>query len=87
MEDKYISDKQFIEHILPDHYTLDEYVPGAIWCRSNEGLEADEWDKVFASVKDHFGDRFREVYHNVNYMHKHFCVYYKAFVNLRPQQV
>lgn len=80
MEDKYVSDRQFLEHILPSHYIIGETVPGAIWCGSQYGIGADEWDTIFTSIQKHFGDRFREVYHTTNHMHKRFCVYYKSFI-------
>jgi hypothetical protein len=87
-EEEYVSDRQFLDHILPGHYIVSESVAGAIWCRSSVGIDADRWDMTFKAIENHFGERFREVFHRTCYLHKHFCVYYKTSNSIThtPQQ-
>lgn len=36
-----------------------------------------EWSKIFRAIKNHFGERFQEVYHNTCTNHVDFTIYLK----------
>jgi hypothetical protein len=74
---EYYSPRQFVECLLPDHYTVKESLTGRITCQSSIGIEDEqEWDKVFATIKQHFSYSFKEVHHWTCYCHKRFTIYY-----------
>ena len=80
------NDLQFVRSILPDHYTVQEgKKKGSIHCKSEIGIrhkidaEDDEhWHYVFSAIKQKFGKRFQEVFHNVSFCHTDFIIYLKA---------
>lgn len=58
-------------------YECTEESAGDIVCKSDTGI-ADEglWENFFINVKSLFGDKFKEIYHETCYNHKHFHIYY-----------
>lgn len=77
-------DIKFVKGILPDHYTVEESKKaGSIHCFSGTGIFADDdssddnehWGYVFKAIKNHFAERFQEVYHNVCSKHLDFTIY------------
>jgi hypothetical protein len=84
-----MTDIEFVKKILPDSYTVKESnKPGSIHCVSKTGIinknilfddveDEDHWEYIFKAIKQHFGERFQEVYHNVCFLHKNFTIYLK----------
>jgi hypothetical protein len=70
-----------VERILPSYYIVDESaIRGSIHCvsRLQRGIDDDErWDYTFKAIKQHFGDRFQEVFHNTCTNHIDFTIYLK----------
>ena len=72
-----------VESILPDHYrVIESSTKGSLHCVSPVGIfknvdaEDDEkWAVYFKAIKSHFGLRFQEIFHNVNFCHKDFTIY------------
>lgn len=77
---------EFMEKILPEHYTItarEKYVQ----CTSPTGIrknifgydeEDDEhWDFILNAIRQKYGARFQEVYHNTCTYHVNFSVYIK----------
>lgn len=85
-------DIQFVKSILPEHYNVQESKKkGSIHCKSPIGIrqrtdaEDDEhWGYVFQALKQHFGERFQEVFHNTCFCHVDFTIYLKVFNNQTP---
>lgn len=76
-----IDDADFMETILPDHYKCKEREHG-VHCYSSEGIEErdeEHWHYIMVAIKNHFKNRFQEVYHNVCTHHQDFTVYLKAY--------
>lgn len=81
-------DVQFVQGILPSHYTVKESSKkGSVHCYSKIGIklpntkdsEGEEmWEYVFKAIKQHFGDRFQEIYHNTCFCHVDFTIYLKT---------
>lgn len=79
------SDIQRVKAILPDHYEVKESKsPNAIHCISKIGIRKDgdaeddeHWGYIMAAFKKNFGDRFKEVNHNVCFCHTDFVIYLK----------
>ena len=71
-------DLKLVRFLLPG-YECTETKIGDIRCVSKRGfLSEKSWEKFFNNIKIWFGERFKEVYHEVNYNHKDFHIYYKA---------
>lgn len=73
-------DLQAVEKILPKHYET-WHTDGAIRCISQNGITevGDTWESmVMQRLKEHFQDRFKEVYHSTNTNHRDFTIYFKA---------
>lgn len=72
------TDLEFIQRLLPE-YDCEEKKIGEIRCKSYIGM-ADEKDWLWFKNKViiHFKNRFSEFYHEVNYRHKDFFVYYNS---------
>lgn len=76
-------DVEFMKKILPDHYEVRESkTPGSVHCKSRNGIrigidgEDDEhWEYIVKGIKQNFGKRFQEVYHNTCSNHIDFTVY------------
>jgi hypothetical protein len=69
--------RQYVESVLPSSYKVSEMLTGVIRCISIEGIgDEKDWDNIFTSIKNYFGDAFREVHHWTCYNHKDFTVYY-----------
>lgn len=71
------ADIEFITSILPYHYEVRESKKrGNVYCRSNIGIPEDDlWRLLVDKLKEHFGNRLVEIYHNVCYLHSDFVVY------------
>lgn len=80
-----VADIKAVEGILPDHYKIGEgRKSGSIRCVSEVGIrkgvdaeDEEHWGYVFEAIKKHFGNRFKEVFHNVCFCHTDFIIYYK----------
>jgi hypothetical protein len=87
MKNQLEQDISFVKKALPEHYTVQESKSvGSIHCRSSIGIregidgEDDEhWGFVMAAFRQHFGVRFREVFHNTCFCHVDFTVYLRDF--------
>jgi hypothetical protein len=74
---EYYSPRQYVQHVLPRSYDVTEVTTGIIRCKSDRGIDDEgRWDKIFSSIKEYFGDSFKEVYHNTCHNHVNFNVYY-----------
>ena len=77
------SDIQRVKAILPEHYEVKESkLPNSIHCVSKIGIkngidaEDDEhWSYIMRAFKNHFGNRFKEVFHNVCFCHTDFTIH------------
>lgn len=60
-------------------------------CRSEKGFvipysdkeDSENWELFVKYVKEHFGKRFMEIYHNTCFLHKDFVIYFRP-KNYRP---
>lgn len=75
------TDIEFITSILPSSYTVKE-TDGGVNCFSREGIkynkDADDdehWSYIVKALKQHFGVRFKEIFHQVCSNHQQFTVY------------
>jgi len=79
-----------VQQHLPDHYelkmgTTTNQEKKSMWirCMSRTGIQKDgnddneAWEKFFQSMKNYFGDRFIEIYHNTCTWHVDFVIYYR----------
>ena len=75
----------FMKRILPDHYTCEPRENG-VHCYSKIGIQDtfpsgtggdDHWDIIEAAIKQKFGERFQEIYFQVNSRLSKFTVYIK----------
>lgn len=83
MNEERTIDLDFVKRILPDHYNLLENERW-IRCRSTTGishkLDSDDdehWEYIVKAIEQHFGERLQEIYHNTNYCHVDFVIYFK----------
>jgi hypothetical protein len=81
-----LRDIDFLKKILPSHYVVQESNKrGSVHCKSKVGIrlypsdQEDEemWGYITKAIKQHFGDRFQEVFHNTCFCHVDFTVYLK----------
>lgn len=78
-------DINYVKSVLPEHYLVQESKKqGSIHCKSAIGIrhkvDADDdehWLYILRAIQNHFGNRFQEVYHNVNFCHTDFTIYLK----------
>lgn len=77
-------DIAFITKLLPSHYTVKESVKkGSVHCKSKIGIklngneDEEMWGYIFEAIKQYFGKRFQEVFHNTCYCHVDFIIYLK----------
>lgn len=73
-------DTEFIQSILPKHYTC-EPRDGGVFCYSEKGIDESDkehWKYIMLAVKQRFGKRFKEVYHHTSTNHVEFTVYIKS---------
>lgn len=69
---------EFISYILPNYEVTESKKPCSIHCKSNTGIQKDHvWDAIFQVIKNYFGERFQEVYHNTCTYHVDFTIYLK----------
>lgn len=43
----------------------------------DDAEDEEHWEYIFQAIKQHFGDRFQEVYHNTCFCHVDFTIYIK----------
>jgi hypothetical protein len=43
--------------------------------------DEEHWEYIFQAIKQHFGERFQEVYHNTCFCHVDFTIYLKTSIN------
>lgn len=79
-------DIDFVVKILPSHYVVKESKKvGSIHCESPKGIrlsgrdieDEEMWNYIIKAIKQHFGERFQEVFHNVCFLHTDFTIYLK----------
>ena len=76
-----LRESKIISNILPDHYTVTPK-NNRVHCKSVIGIKNDnDWDKFFTSLKQNFGERFKEVFHNTCTYHVDFSVYIDSNTN------
>jgi hypothetical protein len=44
----------------------------------SDAEDEEHWGYIFNAIKQHFGERFQEVYHNTCYLHTDFTIYIKT---------
>lgn len=77
------ADLKYVIMLLPLHYVVKESKkPGNIHCYSKKGIrqgfdseDEEAWGYIVAAIKKHFGGRFREIDHNVNFCHTDFTIF------------
>lgn len=74
-----IEETNYMSTLLPNDYTCEPRSNG-VHCYSNKGIaddkgECDHWELIMLAIKNHFGDRFMEVFHQTSTYHKKFTVY------------
>lgn len=79
-------DLNYVKSILPSHYTVKESKKKySVHCTSSIGMqdygEEKEWKQFFNKLKEHFGSRFQEVFHNVCTNHSDFTIYLKVWMS------
>ena len=73
----------YMKKLLPDHYTVTESENG-VHCKSSIGIKVngkgedeEHFEYIFMAIKQHFKERFQEVYHQTCTYHQSFTVYLK----------
>ncbi len=72
-----IEETKWMQKILPDHYTCVSKENG-VHCHSRKGIDDNDkehWFYIFEAIKQKFGDRFIELYHQTCTNHQKFTVY------------
>lgn len=77
-------DLLFVKSILPHHYEVQVIQDKNYFnCHSRVGIQDngyeddDAWAHIFSAIKQYFGDRFSEVFHNTCTWHVNFNIYLK----------
>lgn len=68
---------EFMQYILPAHYTVEPRANG-VQCESPIGIDdcdTEHWGYIMEAIKQKFGKRFLEAYHQTCTDHKKFMVY------------
>ena len=67
----------YVRQVLPDHYEVKESKQqGNVHCKSVLGIDdSEQWSYFMSALKQRFTD-FAEVFHNTNYHHKDFTIYF-----------
>jgi len=73
------TDLQFMQDLLPDHYTCEPRDNG-IHCHSQIGIaddkgKCDHFDLIYKAIKQRFNKRFMEIFHQTCTYHKKFTVF------------
>lgn len=79
-------DLAFVHSVLPDHYIVMEGKrPGSIRCTSRIGIrqngdadDEEQWSYTLNAFRQHFGPRFMEIEHNVNFCYTDFTIHLRA---------
>lgn len=74
-------DVEFMGRILPDDYTCEIRKDG-VHCFSDKGIADDQgyddhWDLIINAIRQHFTERFCEVFHQTSTYHRKFTVFLK----------
>jgi len=85
----YRDDKKLMERVLPAHYTC-KLRPHGVHCVSSEGIREDQgyddhWDLIVKAIKQNFGDRLQEIFHNTCTNHVDFTVYLKRIPEMEKK--
>ena len=85
----YRDDKKFMELVLPTNYTCKLY-PYGVRCISKEGITEvkgydDHWYLIVKAIKQEFGERFQEIYHDICTNHMCFTVYLKRIPEIEKR--
>lgn len=78
-------DIAYIKSILPSTYKVNESKKkGSVHCKSETGIrkgvdeeDNEHWGYIVAAIKNHFGGRFQEIFHNTCFCHVDFTVHLK----------
>lgn len=76
-------DIAFVKDLLPVHYRVEESKKKySIHCASIVGMDDSvrepDWKDFMQKIREHFGNRFMEVFHNVYFRHTDFTIYLEA---------
>jgi hypothetical protein len=72
-----IEETKWMKNLLPSHYTCEPRENG-VHCHSPIGIDEndpEQWDYTFKAIKQKFGERFMEVFHQTCTNHVKFTVY------------
>ncbi len=75
----FTKDAEWLRELLPEHYVCQVRTNG-VHCYSSEGIcddcgKDDHWELIWKAIKQKFGDRFMEIFHQTCTNHKKFTVY------------
>lgn len=76
-------DVLFLKKVLPSHYSIEIEKDNCIHCKSSIGIQdngkedEEHWGYIFKAIKNHFKERFSEVYSHTCTYKLDFCVYIK----------
>ncbi len=74
-----IEETNYMKNLLPSHYTCEPRDNG-VHCYSPIGIDEEDkeqWPYTLKAIKQKFGERFMEVYHQTYTNHIKFTVYLK----------
>lgn len=74
-----LEETKWMKKLLPEDYTCEPRENG-VHCYSNKGIAddkgyCDHWDLIVKAIKQKFGDRFMEIFHQTCTYHTKFTVY------------
>jgi len=75
------NDLIFMKKVLPNHYNITIEKDDCIRCKSTIGIQnkgnddKEHWDFIFKAIKQHFKERFSEVFCHTCTFYLDFCVY------------
>lgn len=73
------NDLTFIGYIFSNYEVKESKKAGSIHLKSTTGIQNEKlWDNLFIVIKNYFGDRFQEVFHNTCTYHVDFTIYLKS---------
>jgi hypothetical protein len=77
-------DIAFVRSILPEHYNIRESSSfGSIYCKSRIGIrngedeDQEHWNYIYNAIKEYFGKRLSEIFHQTCTYHLSFTIYLK----------
>lgn len=72
-------DLEFLKRLLPKHYKCEPREKG-VHCDSYIGIDENDlhWVYIVEAIKQHFKDRFMEIFHQTCTDHLKFTVYFRV---------